>query len=297
MQLTSRTSAARSAHRGRTRPSRSSLCVEVAPPQHDGDGRPHRQQREPAVRVGVDLRHGADAAGVARDHPQQPERPVHGLGTEAGAAVEIGLGEAGDVRQVAAVGLADRREDAAVGRDVVEARPQVGDRQDRRGAILAHPHHDTVRELAPDARRADPEPGAQTRLRSRGIDVPDAVAGADAERVPQLGLREPAVVMDHDLADREVRMVLDGLQHGPRGEGQRRQYQQRRHRPPRDARQGPLASLTVPATNGATYQLPTSRTSGSSHTPLRSHTARWAVAISACTSAASARPSFTMKFA
>src|SRR5262249_34843895 len=160
-----------------------------------------------------------------------------------------------------------------------------------RRPVLPHPHHDTVGQLTADAGGAHPGTIAQPCLGGSRVDLPDVLARPDREGRAHLGRRQPPVMMDHDLAHGEVRMVLDDTEQRPgappRPPGARPGAGGRRPRPPRSV-------LTSP---GVAYQLPTSRTSGSSHTPLRSHTARWASAISACTSTARARPSFTMKLA
>src|SRR5262245_2530080 len=123
------------------------LPRQAAPAERDRDGRPYREERHPMVARDVHLGYWADPVRLAPDQTEQPERPVHGAGPEALTPVEVRSPEAGDVREIAAVGGSDRREDAPVGGDVEERGRLVGDRQDRRRPVFAHPHHHTIGQL------------------------------------------------------------------------------------------------------------------------------------------------------
>ena len=174
---------------------------------------------------------------------------------------------------------ADRREDAAVGRDVVEA----GRRSET--ARIAAGRYSRTRtttrsgQLAPDARRADPGPGAQPRLAQPRYRRPRCSSPAPiAER--RRAARPPGAGRGDGSRPRGSRSTDGRGRPAARrraAKGTRRQYQRRRHRPPRARAAGVhLRRWRFRRRTEPTYQLPTSRTSGSSHTPLRSHTARWA---------------------
>src|SRR5262245_21719044 len=273
------------------------LLGQPAPAEHDGNGRSHRQEGHPGLARDVHLGDWPEPACVPPDEPEQAEGPVHAAGTQALPAIEILPREAGDVRQVAPVGRADGGGDAPVGSDIEQLGRLVPDGDDRRRPVLAYPHHDAVGKLAAQGRGTHPGERAQARLRGAQIDRPDVVSRDEAERRPQVRRRQPPVMADDDVADREVRMAAHQLHDRRRGEAEGDQQDDEPQGLPRHPRKAARPTGAIAAAEAAAYQLPTSRTSGSSHTPLRSHTARWAIAIRTCTSAARARPSFTMKFA
>src|SRR5579884_2928838 len=284
------------------------LLLEPAPAHLDRHARPLGEQREPAPRDYVDLGDGAETFGRARRQTQEMERPADR--PRACGAVEIRRAEPGHVGQIAGIARADWREDPPARGEVVEARrPRVGEREDGHRPKRMHLDDHAPGQLPADARGADPRRAAKARLDRRCIDVPDAHARLDA-RGGADGLGGVVSRAPHDdLAHGEVRVTADrGPQRRPGGHGEGAYDHERGgatgNRGGRlERRAGAPAAPAVAAQHAqapraaAAHQRPISRTSGSSHTPLRSHTTRWAASMSAFTSAASAPPSFTMKFA
>src|SRR5438445_11727263 len=160
-----------------------------------------------------------------------------------------------------------------------------------------------MRQPPPNARGAYPRLVAQAILGRGHVDVPDARARLDAGGGAERVGGKAAVAAHHHLVHREVRMAPYGLV-----EQRPERHAGPDHEDGRDA--GPdgraesrvVANGERPATPVAraeqpVHQLPTNRTSGSSHTPLRSHTTRWARSIRPFTSPADSPPSLTKKFA
>jgi hypothetical protein len=119
-----------------------------------------------------------------------------------------------------------------------------------------------VRQLAAHANRADPAVRAQAGLGGGDVDVPHAHARDDAGgRANLVGGKAP-MIADHDLAHGEVWVMVDGVAHGrPRHHGEpereRRGEADTEHAAERrEGRAG--ATATIPSSEDATYQLPTS---------------------------------------
>ena len=233
------------------------LRREAAPPELDRHRRPHGEEGQAPHAVHVHL---GDREAPAL--PDQRQGPMQGARAEPLAVLQVGPGEAGEIREVARVARLHRGEEVAVRGDVVLALA-VLEGDDRQRPLLAHLDHDPMRQLAAHARRADPPVPGEARLRGGRIDLPDARAGRDARRGADLVGGEAMVVPDHHLPHGEVRMpcgraahVRPGGEREPDGE---RARQRDRERPPERAHARPRPAAAVPPRHHEPgYQLPTS---------------------------------------
>jgi hypothetical protein len=211
---------------------------------------------------------------------------------------QVLLWNSGDLRELRARLGVERRKDTAPSIDCVRS---VSQPDSSYRPVLAHAHHETVRQPASNVHAGHPRMTKDAIADPLQINVPRVHTDVDTHKIENVG--SPGGLGPHhfDVVQGEVRTGSHGLPQEPPPQGDHRNDRCDPQHPP-DRASPSLSSYCGaphPTVSAApkSHHRPTSLTSGSNQIWNRSHTTRCTKSMSPFTSDARAPPRLRKKFA